>query len=59
MLRFPFSVLPDVERHCLEKVMLEIVMPLQTMTKKEQKEFKMKHQFCLHRGQTRKLLEYS
>lgn len=34
MLRFPFSVLSDVERHCLEKVMLERVMPLQTVTKK-------------------------
>lgn len=60
MLRFPFSVLSDVERHCLEKVMLERVMPLQRVTKKEQKEFKRKHEeVCLHHGQIRKLMEYS
>lgn len=59
MLRFPFSVLSDVERHCLEKIVPERVIPLQTMTKREQKEFKMKHKFCLHHGKIRKLMEYS
>lgn len=32
ILRFPFSVLSDVETHCLEKVMPERLMPLETVT---------------------------